>query len=208
MQRSKGYSTATESDLTAIRVAAQDSDYFYERVRFLCNAIGPRPSGSPQAAAAVEYVRRQMRDLGLEARLEPVTVRHWVRGREEARLIRYSGQIIDTNQKVVITALGNSGSTPPEGLSAPVIVVETFEQLARITSDEVAGKVVLFNHRFDEFSAQAGNRGSLPRCPKGSRRGAGSLHRFDGSAPPSYGRYQIRGRYTADSSGRRDCRGR
>lgn len=156
MQHSKGYSTATDSELAATRVAAQNSDYFYEQVRLLCNAIGPRPSGSPQAAAAVEYVRQQMLDFGLEVRLEPVTVRPWVRGREEARLIRYPGQVIDTNHKVVITALGNSGATPPEGLTAPVIVVETFEQLARMTSDEIEGKAVLFNHRFDEFAAHAG----------------------------------------------------
>ena len=156
MQRSKGYSNATESDLTAIQVAAQHSDYFYERVRFLCNAIGPRPSGSPQAAAAVEYVRQQMHDLGLEVRFEPVTVRHWVRGREEAQLIRYPGQVTDANQKVVVTALGNSVPTVPEGVTAPVIVVETFEQLDRIMSAEIEGKAVLFNHRFDEFAAQAG----------------------------------------------------
>lgn len=156
MQRSKRYSTATESDLVALQVAAHHSDYFYERMRFLCNAIGPRPSGSPQAATAVQYVCQQMHDLGLEVRLEPVTVRHWVRGREEARLIRYPGQVIGTNQKVVVTALGNSVPTPPEGVTAPVIIVETFEQLALITADEVEGKAVLFNRRFDEFAAQAG----------------------------------------------------
>src|SRR5215470_2989926 len=122
MQRSKGYSNATESDLTAIQVAAQHSDYFYECARFLCNTIGPRPSGSPQAAAAVEYVRRQMNDLGLEVRLQPVAVGHWVRGKEEAQLIRYPGQVIDTNQKVVVTALGNSEPTPPEGITARLIV--------------------------------------------------------------------------------------
>jgi len=155
MERSKRHS-ATGSDLAAIRAEAQHSDYFYERVRFLCNAIGPRPSGSPQAAAAVEYVRQQMHDLGLEVRLEPVPVRHWVRGREEAQLIRYPGQVIDANQKVVVTALGNSVPTAPEGVTAPVIVVETFDQLDRITSHEVEGKAVLFSHRFDEFAAQAG----------------------------------------------------
>src|SRR5262249_2039876 len=126
MQHSKGYSTATESGLGAIRVGARHSDYFYEQVRFLCNAIGPRPSGSPQAAAAVEYVRRQMRDLGLEVRLEPVTVRPWVRGREEARLIRYPGQRIDTNPKVPDPTLGNSLTTPPGGVPAPGNVLETF----------------------------------------------------------------------------------
>jgi len=156
MQRAKGFVAATELGLAAIRAAAQHSDYFYECVRFLCNAIGPRQSGSSQAAAAVEYVRQQMHDLGLEVRLEPITVGHWVRGKEEAQLVRYPGQVIDAHQKVVVTALGNSLPTPPEGVTAPVIVVETFEQLARLTSDEVKGKAVLFNHRFDEFAAQAG----------------------------------------------------
>src|SRR5215470_14759710 len=156
MQHTRGYSTATDLDLAAIRAAAQHSDYFYECARFLCNAIGPRQSGSSQAAAAVEYVRQQMHDLGLEVRLEPITVGHWVRGKEQAQLVRYPGQVIDAHQKVVVTALGNSLPTPPEGVTAPVIVVETFEQLARLTSDEVKGKAVLFNHRFDEFAAQAG----------------------------------------------------
>jgi len=156
MQRSNGFVAATERDLARIRAAAQHSDYFYECVRFLCNAIGPRPSGSCQATAAVEYVRQQMHDLGLEVLLEPVNVKHWVRGGEEARLTRYPGQVNDANQKIVVTALGNSLPTPPEGLTAPLMVVETFEQLARTTSDEVEGKVVLFNHRFDDFAAQAG----------------------------------------------------
>lgn len=156
MQGTKGSLKTAELDLASIRAAAQHSDYFYEQVRFLCNAIGPRLSGSPQAAAAVEYVRHQMRDLGLEVRLEPIAVRHWVRGREEAHLVRYPGQVIDTKQRLVVTALGNSVPTPPEGLTAPVIVVETFSQLDRTTADQVEGKAVLFNRRFDEFAARAG----------------------------------------------------
>lgn len=156
MEGTKAFLKTVELGLAPIRAAAQHSDYFYEQVRFLCNAIGPRLSGSPQAAAAVEYVCQQMRNLGLEVRLEPFAVRHWVRGREEAHLVRYPGQAIRTMQRLVVTALGNSVPTLPEGLTAPVIVVETFEQLDRIMADQVEGKVVLFNQRFDEFAARAG----------------------------------------------------
>jgi carboxypeptidase Q len=156
MHGTKEFLKTAELGLVSIRAAAQHSDYFYEQVRFLCNAIGPRLSGSPQAAAAIEYVRHQMRDLGLEVRLEPIAVRHWVRGREEAHLVRYPGQVIDTTQRVLVTALGNSVPTTPEGLTAPVVVVETFEQLDRTMADQVEGKAVLFNRRFDEFAAQAG----------------------------------------------------
>src|SRR5215472_7664682 len=69
MEGTKAFLKTVELGLASIRAAAQHSDYFYEQVRFLCNAIGPRLSGSPQAAAAVEYVCQQMRDLGLEVRL-------------------------------------------------------------------------------------------------------------------------------------------
>jgi carboxypeptidase Q len=154
-----GYSTfspATQRDLVALRASAQRSDYFYEQVRFLCNSIGPRLSGSPQAAAAVDYVSKQMRGLGFEVKLEPVTVRHWVRGREEAQLIRYPGQVSGTSQKIVVTALGNSPATPPDGITAPVIVVKTFEEFDQLSTDRVKGKIVLFNYPFDEFAARAG----------------------------------------------------
>ena len=180
MESTKGFLKTAEG-LASIRAATQHSDYFYEQVRFLCNAIGPRLSGSAQAAAAVEYVGQQMRGLGLEVRLEPFAVRHWVRGREEAHLVRYPGQVIHTKQRVVLTALGNSVPTPLEGLTAPVIVVETFEQLDRIMADQVEGKAVLFNQRFDEFAARAGRwqqaYESVMRCrtegpSRAARRGA------------------------------------
>lgn len=150
------HSKETPHQLAAIRAAARTSDYFYEQVRFLTNHIGPRLSGSRQAAAAVEYVFNQMRDLGLDVRREPVTVRHWVRGREEAQLVRYPGQVEETSQKIVVTALGNTVATPADGLTAPIVVVDTFEQLEALPAERVTGKVVLFDHAFDETAAQAG----------------------------------------------------
>ena len=121
---------------------SRDSTYGYEQVRFLSNNIGPRLSGSPQAAAAVGYVAQQMRTLGLDVRLEPVTVRHWVRGREEAELVRYSGQVEGTTQKILITALENTVSTPEKGLTAPVLVVDSFKQLDELPADQVKGKTM------------------------------------------------------------------
>lgn len=145
-----------QTELDAIRALAQTSGYFYEQVRVLSNHIGPRLSGSPQAAAAVAYVHGQMQSLGLSARLEPVTVRHWTRGREEAGLVHYPGQLDGSEQRIVVTALGNTTGTPPEGITAPVKVVSTFEELDRLSAADVAGTVVLFNHSLDRFAARAG----------------------------------------------------
>ena len=150
------HSKETANNLAAIRAAARTSDYFYEQVRFLANHIGPRLSGSRQAAAAVEYVHNQMRDLGLSVQLEPVIVRHWVRGREEAQLVRYPGRVDETSQKIVVTALGNTVGTPADGVTAPIVVVGTFEELDALPSERVTGKVVLFDHAFDDMAAQAG----------------------------------------------------
>lgn len=147
----------TQRDVETLRKMSRDSTYGYEQVRFLSNHIGPRLSGSPQAAAAVRYVAQQMRALGLDVRLEPVTVRHWVRGREEAELVRYPGQAEGTTQKILITTLGNTVSTREEGLTAPVLVVDTFKQLDELPADQVKGKIILFNYRFDDSAAEAGH---------------------------------------------------
>jgi carboxypeptidase Q len=148
--------TKTQADTDAIREMARNSTYAYEQVRFLSNKIGPRLSGSPQAAAAVTYVAQQMRALGLDVRLEPVTVRHWVRGSEAAELVCYPGQVEGTVQRILVTALGNTVATPDQGITAPVLVIDSFEQLDELAADQVKGRIVLFNYPFDEFAAEAG----------------------------------------------------
>jgi len=74
-------------ELAAIKSAALADDYAYRQVAHLSENIGPRPSGSLQARAAVDYVAAELRQLGLEVRLEEVKVPHWVRGAETAELV-------------------------------------------------------------------------------------------------------------------------
>ncbi|MGA8868275.1 MAG: M20/M25/M40 family metallo-hydrolase [Candidatus Sulfotelmatobacter sp.] len=142
--------------LSAIKAAALADDYAYREVSHLTENIGPRSSGSPQAKAAAEYVAAELRQLGLEVRLEPVTVPHWVRGAETAELVEYPGQVSGSAQKVVLTALGGSTSTGAEGITADVVVVNNFEELQALGRDKIAGKIVLFNELFDKQKAAAG----------------------------------------------------
>lgn len=142
--------------LAAIQSAALADDYAYRQVAHLSENIGGRPSGSPQAKAAVEYVAAELRKLGLEVQLEPVKVPHWVRGAETAQLVEYPGQAPDSTQKIVLTALGNSTATPPDGITADVVVVNTFDELTALGHDKVAGKIVLFNEVFDKQKSAAG----------------------------------------------------
>ncbi len=142
--------------LSAIKAAALNDDYAYRQLAHLTENIGPRPSGSPQARAAAEYVAAELRKLGLEVRLEPVMSPHWVRGAETAELVEYPGMVPSTTQKIVLTALGGSSSTPADGLTAEVITVNTFDELQALGRDKVAGKIVLFNELFDKQKAAAG----------------------------------------------------
>jgi carboxypeptidase Q len=142
--------------LEQILGATLQSDYGYTRLDYLCNKIGPRMSGSPQAAAAVRYVADQFRELGLDVSLEPVTVPHWVRGQERAELVKIPGAPPGFEQKVILTALGGSVATPPEGITAPVAVVNNFDELDKLGAEGVKGKIVLFNVPFDTKLADAG----------------------------------------------------
>src|SRR5271165_6651882 len=143
-------------ELAAIKTAALSDDYAYQQIAHLTENIGGRPSGSPQAQAAVDYVAGELRKLGLEVHLEEVKVPHWVRGVETAQLVEYPGHTANATQKIVLTALGGSTATPAEGIVADVVVVNNFEELAALGRDKVAGKIVLFNEIFDKQKATAG----------------------------------------------------
>jgi len=140
-----------------LRDAAVKDPYALNQLRHLTDNIGPRISGSPQAGQAVQYVAAEMRALGAEVTLEKAKVPHWVRGLETAEVVAWPGQTPGTTQKVVLTALGGSVATPPDGLTAEVVVVDDWKQLSTLPPDAVKGKILLFNHKFDkELAAEGG----------------------------------------------------
>lgn len=119
----------------------------YDLLHDLCINIGPRLSGSPEAARAVEWGKKKMEELGFEnVRLEPVTVPHWVRGKtEELVVVRFSGMPI---QSLNICALGGSIATPKEGITAEVVEVQSFDELHAL-GDKIKGKIVFYNRPMD-----------------------------------------------------------
>src|SRR5256885_2565107 len=72
LNRPEAYPEPLNSQLKQIQDQALASDYAYRELAHLCNNIGPRLSGSPQAAQAVQYVAEEMRKLGAEVTLEKV----------------------------------------------------------------------------------------------------------------------------------------
>ena len=154
------YTEKTLADLKRLHSEALESDYAYKQVAYLCDNIGPRLTGSAQAQSAVEYVAGEMKRLGLTVQLEELKVPHWVRGLETGALLRYPGMAPGTSQKIVLTALGGSVATPPTGLNAEVVVVNSFDELNALPKGAVTGKIVLFNNKFDRQMAAQGFGGN------------------------------------------------
>src|SRR2546423_5236403 len=98
--------------LRQVQGTASTSQAGYKFLEHLSDEIGPRLPGSPQAAAAVEYMTSQLQRLGLEVSHEPVTVPHWIRGEERAELVSFAGMVPGVRQKIVITALGGLRASP------------------------------------------------------------------------------------------------
>jgi hypothetical protein len=153
------FSPQTLSDLKRVQQAALSSDYAYRQVAHVSNNIGPRLSGSTQAAKAVEYVANELKAVGCEVQLEKVIVPHWVRGEETAQLVSWPGMAGGTTQKIVLCALGQSVATPKEGITAEVVAVRNFDELKAMPRDKVQGKIVLFNYPFDKRMAAQGHSG-------------------------------------------------
>lgn len=158
-QSPQQYSSQLTAELKQLQDAALKSDYAWNELAHITNSIGPRPAGSVQATFAAQYVAEEMRKLGLDVKLEKVTVPHWVRGEENGALVSYPGMAPGTTQKVVLTALGGSEATPADGLTADVVVVNNFDELTALGHDKVAGKIVLFNYKFDQELAATGHGG-------------------------------------------------
>ena len=157
MAAAPALSPELREQLRSIRDGALTSDYAWRQLAHLTENIGPRPAGSPQAQAAAEYVAAELRQLGLDVHLEPAQVTHWVRGEEKAELVEYPGQAPGAKQRIVLAAVSGSSATPADGITAEVVVVHSFDELAALGREKVAGKIVVFNVPYDERKALSGH---------------------------------------------------
>src|SRR2546428_5910041 len=110
------FSPQTLADLKRLQQAALSGDYAYRQVAHLADNIGPRLTGSVQAAKAVEYVAGELKAIGCEVQLEKVMVPHWVRGEETAALVNWPGMADGRTQKALLCGLAGSVATPKVGV--------------------------------------------------------------------------------------------
>jgi len=127
--------------------AALGSDHTWTRLSELCDDIGHRLSGSEALERAVRWARAAMEADGLDSVwLQPVKVPHWVRGRESATIVEPG------RHSVAILGLGRSVATPRGGITADVVVVRDWAELAALPDAAVRGHIVLYNEPFTRYS--------------------------------------------------------
>lgn len=73
-------------------------------------------------------------------------------------------------KNIDLLGLGKSVSTPPEGITAEVIVVSSFENLDELPESDVQGKIVLFDPKFTVYSETVKHRsqGATKAAEKGA----------------------------------------
>ena len=132
-----------------IRKLADDileSGKAYENLRVLCKTVGPRLAGSPGMLKAEAWGVKTLKEAGADkVWLQECMVPRWERGAKE------QCWYIDNGKKVMldILALGNSQGSGAKGITAPVILINDFDELEK-RKDEIKGKIVFYNYRFNQ----------------------------------------------------------
>lgn len=146
----------------------------YENLRTLTKQVGQRLTASPGWYKAEAWGLKTLKDAGAEnVYLQQCMVPHWVRGgRDEARFFQGNNKL---GQTLDVLALGNTTGTGPKGLTAPVILINNFDELEQ-RKDEVKGKIVFYNYKFN------------PRFVR-TFQSYGDANRYRGQGPTRAARY-------------------
>jgi carboxypeptidase Q len=139
---------------TRLLTAALSDSSAYNRLARLTDTFGHRLSGSASLEAAIDWILAEMKRDGLDnVRGEKAMVPHWVRGEESAMLLS------PRPYKLHMLGLGRSVGTPAAGITAPVLVVGSFDEFAKREA-EAKGKIVLFDAPFVSYGETVRYRGA------------------------------------------------
>ena len=161
--------------VAALRDKALRDTTAYDIVEGLTTEIGPRPDSSPQQARARDWAVVRLKAMGFRnVRIEPYTRENvWERGTETAEVVS------PYPQPLRLTALGNSGATPPEGLTLPVAYFRTFNDLILAPDGSLKGKIAFVSNQMaptqdgSSYGSQGNARFTGPNVA--SKKGAAAI---------------------------------
>jgi carboxypeptidase Q len=113
----------------------------YELVEGLTTEVGPRLAGTEAEARARAWAVQRLTQLGFaNVRVEPFDMPVWVRGAETGAIVA------PFPQPLTLTALGRSGATPAEGLTAELVAFDSLDALRAAPDAAVRGRIVYVSH--------------------------------------------------------------
>ncbi|MDH3649236.1 MAG: M20/M25/M40 family metallo-hydrolase [Saprospiraceae bacterium] len=126
----------------------------YEWLKHLCLHIGPRLSGSKNAARAIKWVKDIADSSGFDnVHLQDVMVPYWERGPQEMATLTDSR---GTQHPLSVLAIGGSIATPGGGVSGQVLEVESLEAAKALSRLDVEGRILFYNPKFDRRNIMTG----------------------------------------------------
>lgn len=117
----------------------------YEDLRVLTKQVGARLTGSPQTYKAEAWGQKALQKAGADRVIsQSCLVPHWVRGGKDEAFI-----VGPKNIPLDVLALGNTMGSGPKGVQAPVVLINSFEELEQKKAD-IKGKIVFYNYKFND----------------------------------------------------------
>mgnify|MGYP001166945241 CR=1 FL=1 len=121
----------------------------YDNLWYLTKKIGPRLAGSRGMVLSEQWGLKMMQESGADtAWMQACMVPHWVRGGEDAAATFYTKEGKMNLRPLDVVALGNSIGTAPGGLTAELVMVDSFEDLEK-QKENLSGKIVFYNYAFN-----------------------------------------------------------
>jgi len=131
---------------TSLRDKAIKDNSAYEILKSLTTEVGARHPGTAGEKAGIEWGMRKLKALGFDkVYTEDVKMNGWVRGVETAEIL------LPSYQKMVITALGRSKSTPKGGLEADIVHFKSYAELEKSVDGSLKGKIAFISNRMERF---------------------------------------------------------
>ena len=125
-----------------LRDAALKDEWGYRFLETLTTTIGPRLAATEAEARAAAWAESEMKKAGFDAvHRESITMPAWHRGREEAAVVSPSPQ------RLIVTALGGSVATPPDGIEAEIVLFRLYSELLAAAPGSLKGKIAVVTER-------------------------------------------------------------
>jgi len=128
--------------VAALRDDALTNDHYaWDIVEGLTTEVGQRLAATEAEARARDWAVRRLTAMGFSnVHIEPFDMPVWTRGAEGAEIIS------PFPQKLVVAALGYSGSTGPEGVTGQIAYFDSVDALRAVPDEAVRGKIVFIDH--------------------------------------------------------------